>query len=742
MKRIGLVLALWIGAALAWAQESSLPDWPVWRGPEMNGISRERAFITRWNPRRKENVLWFREDIWSVSSPVIFNGRLYIQARAEPGTVREGERIVCLDPETGKTLWENRYNVYLSDVPDTRVSWSAVVGDPETGNVYHLGVCGLFQCIDGRTGKTLWSRSLHEEFGLVTTYGGRTNFPVVFEDLVLISGVIVNWGENSRPAHRFLAFDKRTGELRWFRGTRLIPYDTTYSTPFLTVLDGQAAMVFGSGDGQVWAFQPRTGKPLWKFPLGRRGLNVSPIVVNGITYTGHSEENLEDNTMGAVVALDSEGKLVWKVKQVSNGKSSPLYVDGRLYVIDDRAGLWIFDAATGKQIGRRGPRPRANLKLGTQMRGSPAYANGYIYVCTANGRWYVLQPTEKGVKIVHRTRLPSGMECAASPVLWHGKIYLATTAGLYCLGDKQIKPQAGPKPAKPQELPVQQDPKVAQLQLVPAEVLLAPGAKQRFRVRLYNSRGQFLREARPQEVEFFVDQNGTIDSQGTFTASPQARHVAARVRAKLGKLEAVARVRIIPPLPWKFDFEDGKIPEVWVGMMHRHQPVRLEDGNWVLKQLERIPIPGGRYTKLGTRSQGWIGPIDLHDYTIQADFMGTLKDGRMPDMGLIAQRYALVLMGASQQLRIQSWHAQLRMARSVPFRWEAGRWYRMKFQASNQGDKVVLRGKVWLRDQPEPKQWQIVAEDPVPNRHGAPGFFGNAREADFFIDNVQVYPNP
>ena len=73
--------------------------------------------------------------------------------------------MVCLDAKTGETLWENRFNVWLSDVPDTRVAWSSVVGDPETGNVYALGVCGYFQCIDGETGKTIWSIPMHEYFG-------------------------------------------------------------------------------------------------------------------------------------------------------------------------------------------------------------------------------------------------------------------------------------------------------------------------------------------------------------------------------------------------------------------------------------------------------------------------------------------------------------------------------------------------------------------------------------------------
>ena len=145
-------------------------------------------------------MVWERSDLGGISTPIVLNGRLYTIVRSEPGTPREGEKVVCVDAATGKTLWENKFNVYLSDVPDTRVGWSSCVADPETGNVYALGVCGIFQCLDGKTGKTLWSHSLHEEFGLLSTYGGRTNVPVLFDDLVIISAVVIGWGDMAKPA--------------------------------------------------------------------------------------------------------------------------------------------------------------------------------------------------------------------------------------------------------------------------------------------------------------------------------------------------------------------------------------------------------------------------------------------------------------------------------------------------------------------------------------------------------------
>ena len=97
-------------------------------------------------------------------------GKLYVLCRDNPDTTREGEKVVCSNAATGEKIWENRFGVFLTDVPAERVAWSSVVGDPSTGNVFALGVCGVFQCIDGETGKTIWMHSMSEEYGMIHTY--------------------------------------------------------------------------------------------------------------------------------------------------------------------------------------------------------------------------------------------------------------------------------------------------------------------------------------------------------------------------------------------------------------------------------------------------------------------------------------------------------------------------------------------------------------------------------------------
>lgn len=882
-------------------------DWPRWRGPEQNGISREVGLPDSWDPDGP-GLLWKSEGLAGRSTPIVMHGKLYTIVAAEAFTPRQGEKIVCADAATGEVLWENRFNVFSSDVPLERVGWSNCTGDPETNRIYAMGVCGFFQCLDADTGKPIWTRSLSEEFGLLSTYGGRTNTPIIFEDLVIINAVMINWGatdakwtyqafnpttggwgDMAKPAHRFLAMNKETGEVVWLNGTRLLPDDTTYSTPTIANIDGQALIVFGSGDGAVYAMQPRTGNLVWKFQISQRGLNVSPLVVGNTVYTGQSEENPDDSSMGALAAINGVGTgditksgEIWRLKEVMIGKSSPLLVDDRLYTVDDSGGLWIFDPANGNQIGARGKVRRANLKLGSMMRASLTYGDGKIYAAETNGRCYILQPTDKGVEKLEEIQLPD--EIHGSPVISHGRVYLPTTGALYCFGAKDANPQATAQPELPQEDSLT-DKKPAHVQVVPADALLKPGDKQQFTARLYNARGQLLSSA--SKPEFSVNGAGEIDKQGEFTADSEPKHQAALVTVKVGDLTGFARLRVVPPLPWKFDFSDGQVPITWVGCRYRHVAVdgdllaklqekdpqaaqlymylltsftnsgrpsaRYEDkgpvenyttllrflgllgkvtnlgetkqalepslkllvdekilAKFVITTADKAPPPAppaggppapktdapkkegekkeapkkeadkpaaaptrngggkspadsvvvlaergsrkidgnGLMLKIttipkGTRSQGWMGWPGLHDYTFQADVRAARKHGKMPDIGLIGQRYTLAMMGTAQNLQIRSWVPEVarRATANKPFEWKAETWYTIKLCTAVEDEKAVIRGKVWERDQDEPKDWTIELVDTDPNRIGSPGFFGNANESEIFIDNVSITAN-
>ncbi len=694
-----------------------------------------------WDPKGGEgsNLLWKREEFGGRSTPVVFNGKLYTTLRAEPGTQREGERVVCLDAKTGELIWENRFNVWLSDVPDTRIGWASVTVDPETGNVYCLGVCDYFVCINGETGKTIWGIPLHEQFGMLSTYGGRTNFPVVFEDLVIISGVITNWGDRAKPNHRFIAFDKQTGKCVWFNGTVDQPDETTYSGPSIVTIDGQTQLIVGVGDGACWSIQPRTGKPLAHYNVSRRGLFTTPLVSGNTIFTSHSEENMSDSTMGSVEAIKITGvgaatkvEPLWRVEELMVGRAAPLLIDDKLYVVDDRCKMWVLNAKTGETINER-------ISIGDRKQyGCMLYADHKIFVLTENGYWGILKATDDGAEMLSKGSI-KGESFNASPIVADGRLYFLGNKALYCVAASQepeVTFDAKAIRSVAPELAIDQNPAAAWVQLIPAEAVVKPGESIDFEVRMFNALGQRLDDVSPSSVTLSVTGPGSVDGL-KFTASPSTEHAPCLVKATVGELRGESRVRVIPGLPWKFTFDKAsEPPATWIGARYRHI-VRMVDDSPALVKLVTIPK--------GARSRAWFGPSDLTNYTITADVKGSLMQNQLPDIGLIAQGYEIDLMGASQQLQIRTWTATLRMAKETPFAWYPDRWYRLKFRTEVEGEgdnKVaILSGKVWPRDEPEPKEWTVTARDETPQLTGSPGLYGNAKVAEFYLDNLEVTSN-
>ncbi len=727
-------------AAVAQAQEGAgkakATDWPLWRGPQQNGQSVETGLPTTFSVEG-ENLLWRKEEYATRSTPVVMNGRAYIVCRHEPETNKEAEKTVCLNAQTGELIWESIHNIYLSDSPSERVGWASVVADPETDRVYVLGLGCTFQCLDGKTGKTIWEHSMLEEYGMLSTYGGRTNFPVVYEDMVIISGVNTGWDETAVPTHRFFAMDKNTGAAIWTLSTRPRPEDTTYSTPVFTVLNGQAAMVFAAADGAIYAVQPRTGKVIWKYQASPRGMNVAPLVDNGIIYMGHGEQNETDRTvLGAAFAFDGntsgdigEDKLLWKIPKRTVSRSSPVRIGERIYFIEDGAALFGVNAKTGAI--------EVEKKLGRIMFGSPVVSEGKLYVAENTGRIWCLEPTETELKVVGQTRLNDGSEIFGSFAISNGKLYLPTNKALYCIGIPGAQtPENLQLPATPIE-PAVTDTQIAHIQVCPVEMLLQPGQKAKLQVRGYNAIGQYVRLV--PEAAINVAGPGSVSEDQIFSAGEAATGAGVKLEASFGELKSTARARVIPPFPWTFDFEDKKVPQHWIGMAYRHQPIELPEGGNGLVKISTIPK--------GTRSQGFLGLPKSEGYTVQGEFYALdtknkVATTKLPDMGVVAQRYTLALEG-SQRLQLRSWVSLLeqRFAVTIPFEWQAKTWYVIKLQTQTTDGKAVLRGKVWKKGEPEPEAWTIQGEDATPNNQGSPGLFGNSTDAEYYVDNVTITSN-
>lgn len=754
---------------------AEVDGWLSWRGPEQTGVSRETGLP---ESLASEKPLW-TADFPGQSTPVIANGHLYINGYLGDGPdLQEG--ITCFDAETGKQQWQKLYNDFLSDTIYLRYSTASPSVDPETGNVYMQGTQGILAAFTPE-GRTLWEQSMMELYGRLTFPNSRTATPAIDGDLVITRGIMANWGAQGAAGDRFYAFDKKTGELVWASGPGDRPKDNSFSHPQFGWYKGRRVFYAATGDGSVVCVNARTGDPIWRVPLFRAGINATVLVHNQdkvIAIYGTPYELgqmvalkmpnvLPDNPTNAPVVIERSKLELW-AKDVSTSTSSPILVGDRVYVVAEKGDLCAMDAATGNILWK--------VKLGIEQRNAcPLYADGKLYVpilddpdaktageseAGTKGGFYVIKPGDKEGQILSKVGVDG--RCFGTPVAYNGKIYLQTTRKLYCWGKPGKNPGLASSPA-PEKWPAPGP--ATQLQIIPSEVLLHPNEKATFRVRSLDANGLVVQEGIdpttvkwasyiPPTARVRAQMKGSFNAAAQLVAAPDAVPSAGAFEGSLGSLKGYLRGRVMPNLPMQANFDTFTLSETttntvepptafaypplpWIGARFKFE-VRDKDGNKALtKTIDN---------KFFQRATVFMGDPSMKNYTIQADVMSEGNRRKMSEVGVINQRYIIVLKGNDQKLEVNSNLERLRVpaATDAPnFRWLPNTWYTLKTRVDVAADgSGVVRAKAWKRDEAEPEKWTVE----VPHRHahtsGSPGLFGfSPQEMRVFIDNVKVTPN-
>lgn len=728
-------------------------DWPEWRGPDRTGVSKATGLPSSWSPAG-DNLAW-KAPYGGRSAPVVFGNRLYLQNTSGTGAAMQ-ERLMCLNADTGGLLWERKYNIFTSDVPPHRIAWASPAVDPETGNVFAFSGNGLLMAFSP-AGKLLWERSLAEEFGMWTTHGGRVSSPVVDGNQLIVSGLTFLWGQHAGGAHRFVSFDKTTGQAIWLSSPEGRPTDTIYANPFIADVDGTRMFFTGGSDGAMHGLKIATGESVWQWLVSKRGLNTAALVLGPDVIVSHSEENIDTNEMGmlAAVPANSKGMLIdkaarWLVRGVQVGYASPVSDGERIYVLDNGGVLLAFDARTGQQLWQQ--------TLGTIAKASPVFGDGKLYIGTENtgdagGKFYIVRPHADRAEILDQDWLGTPQkseQIIASPIVARGRIYVTSMDAIYAIGPKGAptasRPSGSNGPSR-SPAPAAGAGPAAALLVTPTELIVKPGQAMAFSIKAFDATGKEVSTAGA-ATWTLEGLKGTVEN-GRFTPDASAGAQAGTVKATAGALSGAARIRVIPDLPWTFDFEgSGDAPPAhWINATGKFT-VRAVDGNRVLVKLAENPFAFAK------RTRPFFGPPDLSNYTIEADVRSQEKRRQIADVGIVAQRYEMVLFGNHQRLELQPWQPETQRTIRVDYTWKPDTWYVMKLEVQTLGKgQVRARGKVWPKGEPEPAKWHIERIDPIGSVKGSPGLYADAMNSqaknpdgsgggsEVYYDNIKVYRN-
>ena len=414
------------------------PSWPQWRGPSGQGVSVEKNLPTEWSTNK--NVKW-KAAIpgQGHSSPIIWGNKVFlttaVQGELVPGAkavvhmdggkeflhpdsiganYKHQFKVLCLDRKTGKILWEQ--TAFEGTPYDNRHRKSSFAAStPTTDGKYvfaFFGTEGLYAY--DMNGKQIWKADL----GKLGTVGmGTGTSPILYENLV-----IVQCDEENGAASFIVGIDKKTGKEVWKTPRKV---QVSWSTPLL-VRTSKRAELITSGTEAIIAYDPATGKELWRHKGVESNAVPTPVATSDLVIVSAGSPV----KIAMAIELGSNGdlgdKVTWKYSKGTAYVPSPILYGEYLYLTSDRGVLTCLDAKTGevKYEGGRVPVPAS-------FSGSPVAFDGKILMTSEDGDTFIIKAGPKH-EVVGTNSI--GEPVYSSLAVADGNLFIRGEKNLYCIG--------------------------------------------------------------------------------------------------------------------------------------------------------------------------------------------------------------------------------------------------------------------------------------------------------------------
>ncbi len=365
----------------------TVDDWPQYRGPERDGVSRESGLLAEW-PEDGPKVLWKRDIGTGFSGLSVAGGRIYTM-------MAEGEKeyAAAFDAASGEELWRTEVGArFPSDFGDGPRSTPAVVGK----HVVVLGSYGDLFGLAAKDGKQRWSLSLPKDFGGAVPSHGYSTAPMIEGDLLVIE---VGGGRDKAYA----ALDPKTGKARWTTQDG----SATYTSPIAVTLDGKRQLISLSGS-QIVSLDT-AGELLWSHSWDG-GIAMPLFIAPDKLFVSTSRTSM----MAQLEQSDGGMKVeeVWSNAEMNNHFNSSVVSGGYIYGFDNNILKCVAVADGERMWAKRG--------FGE---GSLILADGHLIILTERGQLVHAEATHEGFEEKARFQAIDGKSWTA-PALAGGKLYI------------------------------------------------------------------------------------------------------------------------------------------------------------------------------------------------------------------------------------------------------------------------------------------------------------------------------
>jgi len=415
-------------------------NWPHWRGPDHNGISKAINLPTSWSSTK--NIVWKTElPWWAAATPIIWGDKIFIVSPSTPNSKSDGENpervahdpggsdllLLAVSRTNGKILWQQKLdNKNELHRKSNDASPSPVTDGKHVWVVTGTGVVTAFDM----DGNRIWKRDLQQDYGKFGLNWGYGSSPLLYKGSLIIE--VLHGSHTDEPSY-LVSLDAQSGKTQWHqeRSTdALNESPDAYTTPLLLNYKGKIEIIISGGD-YVTGHDPISGEEIWRAagmnPKKRGNYRVvgSAITMNGIIYVPTRKKPLLALKAGGSGDI-TDTHLLWKWEgSGAPDVPSPLCDGEFFYMVDDKGRITCLDAKQGTLVW--GP----NHTTGGIVSASPILSKGKIYIVNEEGITAIVT-AGKDFKLLATNGL-DGSYTLSSPAASGSRLYIRTALYLYCI---------------------------------------------------------------------------------------------------------------------------------------------------------------------------------------------------------------------------------------------------------------------------------------------------------------------